>query len=431
MLFIFVLLFVRISIPVSPIWVDEYLHFSLSVAPQWKDALRSIHETTGTVKLNHGQTGFYMFLNYLFLTFFGASYWALRIPSYLSYVASSVAGFYFLRQMNVSFFLRIVFVMALSFSSLSSTHGAEARPYMPLQATVLGFLWAWHNYLEAEGRLISLVGISLLGVLFHPFFVLYAGLILVLSILFLPEIRSNVIAKIKSKKEITILLPSAFLLIVVFVALGHFTWFSSMGQLRGRDPYEWIKSDKPLYLYNLAVVFHPLGKFWVPIGSLISLFLVWKRREGEYIDLFHRYLYLALLFTISQFILCYITIKSEYWVLPRQWVAGQAISFLVSAILLEVLVRKISWISKAPTRNFLNVAAVIMVLFFLIFSIDFRWKNRLAPKFDREKISQLLTEYKSKGEVSMENQVIMANENLLYGGPVWNLFGRVYGYTAK
>ena len=66
----------------KPIWYDELVHYCLggfsSVDSAW-------HALKPTLKdMNHGQTGFYLMLDYFLLKLFGASSFALRLPSILS-----------------------------------------------------------------------------------------------------------------------------------------------------------------------------------------------------------------------------------------------------------------------------------------------------------------------------------------------------------
>ena len=64
-----------------PLWIDEVLHFATG-AMSFSDVMRTVDYTT--IEINHGQTGVYILLDWLFLQIFGASAVALRVPSLIA-----------------------------------------------------------------------------------------------------------------------------------------------------------------------------------------------------------------------------------------------------------------------------------------------------------------------------------------------------------
>ena len=65
-----------------PIWIDEFLHFAVGSHNSTREVWETIRRTT--VEVNHGQTGFYILLDYWLMKLFGANLLALRVPSILS-----------------------------------------------------------------------------------------------------------------------------------------------------------------------------------------------------------------------------------------------------------------------------------------------------------------------------------------------------------
>ena len=65
-----------------PIWRVRFLHFALGALPGGGDAWQVIRETVLTFNFN--QTGIYMMADFWLLKLFGASAFALRLPSLLS-----------------------------------------------------------------------------------------------------------------------------------------------------------------------------------------------------------------------------------------------------------------------------------------------------------------------------------------------------------
>src|SRR5262245_22376230 len=115
---LFLLLFAMIVTMPKGIWADEVLHFAWGAFPSTAQAVELIFRSVGE-KMNHGQTGIYMLLDHLALKHFGASYFALRFPSYFSFVLGLWAGFLFLRNLGFSLLVRLAFVLALAFSQLN------------------------------------------------------------------------------------------------------------------------------------------------------------------------------------------------------------------------------------------------------------------------------------------------------------------------
>ena len=66
----------------KPIWFDELIHYCLGGFSSVDSAWHALMQTL--TSWNHGQTGFYMMLDYFLLKLFGASSFALRLPSILS-----------------------------------------------------------------------------------------------------------------------------------------------------------------------------------------------------------------------------------------------------------------------------------------------------------------------------------------------------------
>ena len=65
-----------------PIWIDEFLHFALGAFPSPADAWQVIRRSI--LSFNFNQTGIYMMADFWLLKLFGASAFALRLPSMLS-----------------------------------------------------------------------------------------------------------------------------------------------------------------------------------------------------------------------------------------------------------------------------------------------------------------------------------------------------------
>ena len=165
-----------------PIWIDEFLHFAFgsatSIVDAWNMFLLSL-------PINHGQTGIYMMLDYFLLKAFGANTLALRAPSifcgaWLLFVANQ-----FIKFQGFHYIWRLVVIFALFLQVGLMYFVGEARPYMPLAASVVGVLTYYSApYGDRKYFFIRAIGyISVfIGVCTHPYFSIYWAFIYIFSV---------------------------------------------------------------------------------------------------------------------------------------------------------------------------------------------------------------------------------------------------------
>lgn len=422
---LFLLLFVMVATMPKGIWADEVLQFAWGAFPDSLRAIELVFRSVGE-KMNHGQTGIYMIYDHLALKIFGASYFALRFPSYLSFVLAPLFGFLFLRNMGVSLSVRILFVVALSFSQLNLEHGWEARPYVVLQAAVMGFLWALDRCARgARHSIVALLAFVVAGILFHPFFIAYAGLIFVFSFALLPGNRDWLIAETSNFRRLIFWVSVAILAASLFLILAKLSWSNSIDKKFGLNPYEFIGHSKSVARFMIGTFFYPISIFVAPILGVLWLLLAWKSGASSHYILWRYSLVIGLVIALTQYVITRSVINAEYWILQRQWVAGSALAILLGALLVEGSVRMFSmperWRQK--TAAFVLIAANIVV----------GW--RVQSNFSKlpENVPMPLVELelkKAKLEAAPDIQMYefqdLAHQNLLLGGPVWPIFQKVY-----
>jgi hypothetical protein len=413
------LLFAMIATMPKGIWMDEFLQFAFGAFPDSVAAVKLIFATIRS-DMNLGQTGFQMVLNHLLLHNFGASYLMLRLPSYLGYSLGILAGSGFLAGLGCSFFVRFAFVVSLGLSQLNLEHGWEARPYILLQGTVLGFLWAWQRFVQGRGGWFVVLAISVLGILFHPFFVAYLGLVVTGTILFFPDYRRSLLALALSRKGVT--MASALFVAALFLLVGRIGWFRSLGNSYGLDPYQYVGHDKSLPRFMLGTFFVPFSIVAVPLLGVLLACLAWWRKSFPL--LWSQVLLLGLTLLVSQAVITNSVIRSHYWILQRQWVAGNGLALLIAAILVEALWRKLPL--KPVLRNALTVGVILVAFLGVGWKLRRNLTAEFSPVVPLVQSSELLAKISAQKEITPSEFQSLAHQNMLLGGPVWPVFQRYY-----
>lgn len=417
---IFLLFAVSVTRPVV-LWTDEFLYFAFGAFDSTFQALQKVRASTANV--NHGQTGFYMLLNHLMLQAFGASYFVLRLPSYLAFVVSLVLGCRYLRNCGFSSLACATFVLGMGLSQLNLQHAAEARPYMVLQATVVAALWAWQRTASLGRSLSPLLFVGVVGILFHPFFPLYLALIVFSGAALFPEQRKRllVIWRGKGKASLVFTVVAWF---VVFLVVGKFSWFQTLGKKHGMDPYAWIGQLKyPLPLSMLAVILGPSGKFWFPVMLAVAL-ASWFRKRAIWISPAGKHLLqLVSIFCVTQALLVWVTLASQYWILQRQWIAGVALVFLACSMMLDLSLRALECRDQAC--RWAAAGALGLSIWISGFTIWRQSSAPLTPAISDAEYNALSARYLSVDTLDTGKLLEFARENLLRGGAVHPVF-RVY-----
>lgn len=422
-LLLLALLFAVVLTNPKLIWTDEFLQFAFGAYSDSLEALSSI--SLSISDLNHGQTGFHMFLNHLFLKWFGASYFVLRFPSAMACTLGLLAGYCFLGNLGFSFLSRVLFLLGVGLSQLNLEHGGEARPYIFLQATVFGFLWAWERYLAGRRLGIFLLTVvCALGILSHPFFVAYAGLSVALSPLFFPVYRARLLEDLRLSSQLLALLASGGLLFALFLLVGKVSWFQTFGHKFHFDSYAYIGHDKGLLRFMIGTFYFPFGKAAIPaLGVLFVLALLWSKREGVGL-LLRWFIFFSVLLAVTQGLLVWQVLKSEYWLLQRQWIAGSALAILALLVLVEVFIRRL--IAKPSLEAYATVLLLLVAVPGMSWKVSKNLQVTFPPVVPLERAAEYRAALDAKKQLEIQEYLNLAHLNLLQGGRVWPVFRRYY-----
>lgn len=412
------------------IWVDELLGFAFAGFESFPEMLRAMHSSFRD--LNVGQTGFLFVTNYVLLKLFGASYFVLRLPSYLAYVASLWYFSQILRGLAVPLAMRLFFLTWLALSGFVFAMAIDARPYILIQATVVAFLYYLlpsaedPRYLRLRGFFCS----ALLGILYHPYFGLYGGAAVALALLFFPGMRLAVREHWRLRP--LFFLSGLVLLAALFLGLGYFSWAVNVGQQGSFDPFFYIGRDRSLVRVVFGALFFPF-QFFV-LGVLVALpsgFFLWRASKlrnfvapaREVFALLgdRSLLFFLSLLVLTQVVLIRQSLASGYWILQRQWIAGFPLAMIWLAIFLRLFFE--AW--NAGRFRALSARAVVpaMILASLVFGYRLygNWRApRAGSAYSQVEFEKLLTEHR------IEQFEALAHHNLMMGGPVHPGFAFYY-----
>jgi MFS family permease len=440
----FVLVFMSVGIVIlyssyqRPLWTDELQHFYLYGSSNYPRSEAALLEGSlgivapvldGQAAAWYSSSWFYMLVNFLSLDVSGASSVALRLPSLISGALICLFAAWFLRNQKLSFIWQLAALLALAAQSYAMYFVGEARPYIPLAATVLGT--ALYFSVQPNRRRIWPVAVTgwvcvIFGVLNHAYFVGYA---IAFALFFyfagiytarqaptwreLWRSSSPVMVSVAIALAVLIRVPSS-------LRVPRLEYEDQWVYMRANGGFLRVFSDNHLQFLplpqNVAVLF-VIGA----LGTVLALFILslWRYRE------------LASLVVPAAFVLLSLALSAGislgsliggYEILNRQWIAslvlvpvGAMWVFGNAAILLKSVNE---WLSTILT------VVVVVVLTAMSF-------YRLTGQIDAlQNYSEIAQDYRTKwsGTTAEDASILFeeigwetANVNIYLGGPVWSV----------
>ena len=391
-----------------PLWLDEYLHFVFGGFDSIGDAWAAVQ--TSTTNINHGQTGFYMMLDFALLKTFGANLFMMRLPSLLSGALLLFSAALFLRRKNLGVVaIAAAFLLLLAQPNLMYFAG-EARPYMPMVASSMAALAYYSTSMHTRattGMRVLGWGSMIWGALMMPYYVLYLPVIALTALL---------IAKVNGERPNFIKfinLPLQITSVILGTGISALTWLRGSPSFQ-RDP--WL-NIRPL-LDSLTA---PQLIGLIFIGALI-VFTLWQglihstNRAKLEKQLVSSALLILVMIAMS-ILFAALSLSQSYWILPRQFVASQAIITVAIIWMLASAVRANPHKYKTALSVFFAVAIALVASRATINQIDSLrdWGNNGYPIEGKPGDAQF--------------QIIdvgPANQNVLDGGPILEIFTKIY-----
>lgn len=404
----------------KPIWIDEFLHFAFG-SLTLSEMLSVIRQTTGS-GVNWGQTGTYFFANYVTGNLFGASLWALRLPSIFSGLALLAAAAWFMRGRGFGTFWQAFAVATVASQTTLMYYFGEARPYLPMAAAVTAVLSVFATPLELQRhwmtRFLAWFGI-VVGAVMHPYWLPFAGAIVVFVLWIQAGEQRPLRVTFRELPHIRLL----YLGCMFYVVMARLTWAKSGAATHVSDPLEFMVSfenaARILASTHLTAIVSISPFLAVVIFASLAAFAL--RLEPR---LRAPTLLVALGLTSSA-ALAGLSFLRSYWILQRQWVGGMALVALGLAWAAAEL-----WSSPAPRRGGAQriLAATLVAAMGVGFISDLRLQLG-AVRGHRE----VMARYQEDGESAREllrvdrDFVRAANVNAVKGGPVWRDHATYYG----
>ena len=299
-----------------PLWLDEYLHFVFGGFDSIGDAWAAVQ--TSTTNVNHGQTGFYLMLDFALLKTFGANLFMMRLPSLLSAALLLFSAALFLRRKHFgAIAIATAFLLLLAQPNLMYFTG-EARPYMPMAASgmaALAYFSTHMNTRSTTGMRILIWGSMIWGALMMPYYLLYLPVI---------ALTSFMIARVGGEKPEFwkfINLPLHISSVILGTAISALTWLRGSPEF-SRDPWLTIRPivDSLTAPQLVGIIF---------LGALI-VFTLWQglihstNRATLERQLVSATLLILVMIAVS-ILFAALSLAQSYWILPRQFIASQAI----------------------------------------------------------------------------------------------------------
>ncbi len=391
-----------------PLWLDEYLHFVFGGFNSIGDAWAAVQ--TSTTNINHGQTGFYMMLDFALLKTFGANLFMMRLPSLLSAALLLFSAALFLRRKNLgAIAIAAAFLLLLAQPNLMYFAG-EARPYLPMAASSMAALAYFSTNKETRattGMRILGWGSMIWGALMMPYYVLYLPVI---------TLTAYLIAKVNGEKpQFTkfINLPLQVTSVILGTGISAFTWLRGSPSFN-RDPWLTIRPlmDSLTAPQLMGIIF---------IGALI-VFTLWQGliHAADRAKLEKQLVASSLLILVMlamSILFAALSLSQSYWILPRQFVASQAI----------ITVAVVWMLGNALLANPRRYKTAIAALFAIGITLA-------AARATVNQINSLLdwethgypVAGKPEDAVFYQMDVGPANQNAIDGGPVRPEFTVIY-----
>ena len=381
-----------------PLWLDEYLHFVFGGFANWGDAWVAVQGST--TNINHGQTGFYLMLDWALLKAFGANLFVMRLPSLLSGALLLFSAALFLRRKNLgAVAIASTFLLLTAQPNLMYFVG-EARPYMPMAASAVAAL-AYFSSTNLQRKTLGMqvfIWITMIwGALMMPYYLLYLPVIATTCFLVSerPKNFKNYLRFINIPVQVTSL--------ILGIAISSMTWLRG-GPRFERDPWLIIR---PL-VDSLGTV-HYLAAI---AGLVLLAITIWLGKTNPIPAMF-----LFVVMGAMAAVFAALSLAQSYWILPRQFVASQAIMTIAVVWAVGEALKRIP---KKPQAILAVIYAVIIII-----------------PTTRATVNQVesLRDWENNGFPVAGNpgdsanpyiDVGPANQNVIEGGPVWPELTSIY-----
>lgn len=417
------------------------------------DALNAIWNSTGD-GVNWGQTGTYFLFNHFSGSLFGANLWALRVPSIAAGSLLMLSAVWFMRCRGFTRGWQLLIIIVFGAQPHLMHYIGEARPYMPMVAAAVATLAFYTTSLEARQKFVAkIIGFAglLVGAAFHPYWLPFTTF----AILFGYWVTRRHSSEksdwhLKEFLALPLLLPAS----VIYVISGALTWMKAQRSFQF-DPFGPLGGPIRALRAFLSQHFSTLRIPGLTIYDADQLQPVIPGEYAEYVLRLPTVLLIALLLTLmlvnvrfrrgliepvvllsagvfSSLVLAGLSYSRDYWVFPRQWLAGIA---LVSLSLTWALAKAWEVANVGNTRWLQRSLGAFAVLIGLL-GAETLHDSISKVAGHRDRMAQYVLEIAEPGELvksslEMGDPSFAANVNVARGGPIWPEHGLYYGVVPS
>ncbi|MBI3554850.1 MAG: hypothetical protein HY074_01140 [Deltaproteobacteria bacterium] len=405
-----------------PLWIDEILQYSLGAFGSSAEAWHLFAPTTGG--LNLGQTGAYFMSDYWLLKIFGASAFWIRFPSFLASLLLFWSAQELFTQWKIPARWQAWGLLAFFTQPWITEYIGEGRSYLPLAASSVAALAYYSTPLTARSawplRLLGVAGI-LMGSLFHPYFSVYWAGLCFFGYAYL-------VVEKKAKPSLAGFLrhcnvPLSLVGVVLYFWLASQTWAKYHSNHGFSDPFQWLPKDISVgrHLFGSHFLFLKKSKSLFAalfVAAIPCVYALPRLKSVKYPTVFSVALVAFALLVSS--LLSYMSYRTGYWLLERQWIASVALAtvgttwfaYLVS----KVLPRKFALAWTIGLLGFVSVNALY---------VGYQKIERVVEWQQLPKPAATLTA-NSPVPPGIGEWEALARANVALGGPVWPQFRKMY-----
>ena len=430
----------------KPIWIDEFLHFSLG-AMNFSEATTALNQSLGG-GVNWGQTPTLFLLDHLLLENFGANLWVLRLPSIIAGFLLIMLAVYFLRMRGVGRLFQWLLIFAFASQGSLMFYVGEARPYMLMASTAVALLVFFSLGLEQRRTWIGvLVGIYaiVVGALAHPYWIFFLFLTVVFGV-YLRGLRPN---SLKSLRRATTEASPIWIGVglLIFAVTAFVSWAKESSTF-STDPYEFIESPIGAVRTLGSTHFGLLGlppewaienlPNWLNLFNIdrILIFVLVAacvfylvRDKVQNVDLVPPLVLLGL-GVFSTTVISLVSLVRSYWIVQRQWLGGIAFATIAIVWLIALLSKRI-----AKSRVSLGAAIAAVTAMAIVWNSYITVSGQIGVvQTHNEVFLEFRQDTRSEQELIKFAQETgaweyVANVNAVRGGPVWRGLALYYGVS--
>lgn len=407
-----------------PLWIDESLQFALAGFDRPSEAWRAFVGAMDSISM--GQTGAYFMADFFLLKLFGASSFWLRFPSYVAGGFLFASAISLLGIWGVTGWWRAWALVALFCQPWVADFLCEARSYMPLAAAVIATYAYYALPVEDRGRIWPRVlgaGGVLVGALFHPYFSVYWAFVCLFA--FAEKCHAG-----QAKPTLRAFTRHCNLALcasgaLVYFGLGSMTWMTHQPKMTF-DPFQWVPKQFSVGRYLFATHFlflkklkTPMAILFVAVGAmLLASPRKWKQDRRDLLSAIG----LVLCALLVSALLSYMSYRSRYWILERQWIASIALVTLATARFSSALSRRLDSRARAIW------VAVLFGFLAVVSAGTASYKVKTVIDWHRHREDFAGWDERRPAPAEHDNGAWekLSRANIASGGRVWPVFRKYY-----